>query len=61
MEILATLKDKRAVVPIAVRLLDFSDRQAASNALKAMGPMMEVPEVVSGPTNKDAGVRTEVS
>jgi HEAT repeat protein len=60
MEILGKLKDERAVLPIALRLLDFFDRQTASNTLKGMGPIVEIPDVVNGLRNKDAAIRLEV-
>jgi len=60
MEILGKLKDERAVLPIALRLLDFFDRQTASNTLKGMGAIVEIPEVVNGLRNKDAAIRLEV-
>jgi predicted Zn finger-like uncharacterized protein len=60
MEILGKLKDERAVLPIALRLLDFFDRQTASNTLKGMGSIVEIPEVVNGLKNKDAAIRLEV-
>jgi HEAT repeat protein len=60
MEVLGKLKDERAVLPIALRLIDFFDRQTASNTLKGMGPIVEIPDVVNGLRNKDAAIRLEV-
>jgi predicted Zn finger-like uncharacterized protein len=57
---LGKLKDERSVVPIALRLIDFFDRETASNTLQAMGPIVEVPEVINGLANKDAAIRIEV-
>jgi HEAT repeat protein len=45
MEALSKLKDERAVAPIAARLPDITDLQAAGAALQAFGPAAE-PEVV---------------
>src|SRR5262249_8991802 len=60
LEALGRLKDERAVVPVALRLADFSDRQTASDTLKAMGSMAEHKDVIKGLYNPDPGVRAEV-
>jgi len=60
MEILGGLKDERSVVPIAERLLNFFDREVASNTLQKMGSIVERDEIIKGLTNKDDGVRLEV-
>jgi HEAT repeat protein len=59
-EILGSLKDERAVVPIGERLLNFFDRETASHTLQKMGSMVERNEIVEGLNNKDEGVRLEV-
>jgi predicted Zn finger-like uncharacterized protein len=62
METLARLKDERAVKTIALRLLDFGDRSAASKALQAMGADLGKAieaEVWPGLVNPDRGVRVE--
>jgi HEAT repeat protein len=60
MEVLGGLKDERAVAPIGERLLNFFDRQVASNTLQKMGTIVERNEIVDYLNNKDDGVRLEV-
>jgi HEAT repeat protein len=60
MEVLGGLKDERAVVPIGERLLNFFDRQVASNSLQKMGSIVERNEIVDYLNNKDDAVRLEV-
>jgi predicted Zn finger-like uncharacterized protein len=58
MEALGAIKDERAVIPVARRLINFLDRQAASKALKLMGPIAE-PAVMTFLGSRDGGQRNE--
>jgi predicted Zn finger-like uncharacterized protein len=57
-EALSRLRDERAIVPVAGRLPDSSDRAAAGRALEAIGPPAEK-EVVKYAFHKDGGCREE--
>ncbi len=58
LDALGKLKDETSVPLVTARLLVQEDRRAASNALKAMGPVAEK-EVVKGLTNGDKNIRLE--
>jgi HEAT repeat protein len=59
LQALGKLKDERAVVPVAQRLLDFFDRKFAAEALINFGPKAER-AVLTGLNNPDRAIRVEV-